>query len=95
MVRCYNQIMRWAEVDWFICQGCDPCAARDVCKPRAITKMIDENCMYIDPQRCSACGECLIVCSFAAIRLFDPARRLDQTNKIEDQGGRRTDLNAD
>jgi len=59
----------WAEVDWNICRGCDPCQARLACKTRAIVKFAADELAFIEMDRCRGCGKCLQACSFSAIRL--------------------------
>ncbi|HEX9028036.1 MAG TPA: hypothetical protein VF823_02600 [Anaerolineales bacterium] len=61
--------MIWAEVDWSVCQGCNPCPARLACKPRAILKFDAEELAFVERDRCRGCAKCLPACSFTAIRL--------------------------
>ena len=61
--------MYWAEVNWDLCQGCNPCQARPVCNVRAIVKFSADELAFIDQGRCHGCGKCLPACSFAAILL--------------------------
>lgn len=57
------------EVSWDICQACDPCQARLVCKTRAIIKIDPDEPVLIQLERCSGCGECVLACSFEAIQM--------------------------
>jgi MinD superfamily P-loop ATPase len=63
--------MRWAEVNWELCQGCKKCTARMVCRTRALMRLEGENVMFVETQRCNACGNCLENCQFSAIRIYD------------------------
>jgi Fe-S-cluster-containing hydrogenase component 2 len=60
--------MDWPEVNWDICQICDPCEARQVCQTRAIVKMGADEPAYIEHSRCNRCGKCVLACPFAAIQ---------------------------
>jgi Fe-S-cluster-containing hydrogenase component 2 len=71
--------MIWAEVDWSICQACEPCQARWACKIRAIVKFDADEMAFIDSRRCRGCGDCVPACSFAAIHVIsnqNPSTRL-------------------
>ena len=57
------------ELDWKVCQACRPCAARQVCKPRAIQSLGPDEPVYIDYDRCLGCGVCAPACAYAAIQL--------------------------
>lgn len=57
------------EIDWEICQTCDPCEARRACKTRAIVKIDRDEPPYIELSRCNGCGECVVTCTFQAIML--------------------------
>jgi Fe-S-cluster-containing hydrogenase component 2 len=59
----------WAEVNWDLCQSCNPCRARLICNVRAIVKLSADEAAFIDQGRCHGCGKCLPACSFAAILL--------------------------
>lgn len=56
-------------VDWEICEACDPCQARSVCKPRAIGKLGPGEPMYIELSRCNGCGLCVLSCRCGAIKM--------------------------
>jgi MinD superfamily P-loop ATPase len=55
------------EIDWEICQRCDPCQARLVCKPRAIFKVDHDEPPIIELGRCNGCGACVSGCEYGAI----------------------------
>ena len=56
-----------AEVNWDICQACDPCSARLVCKTRAVLKIDADAPAFIELARCNGCGDCLPACPYGAI----------------------------
>lgn len=58
-----------AEVRWDLCQACDPCSARLVCRTRAVVKMDADGPAWVDLSRCNGCGDCLAACPHAAIAL--------------------------
>jgi len=58
-----------AEVNWDICQACDPCSARLVCKTRAVLKIDADAPAFIELARCNGCGDCLPACPYGAIAL--------------------------
>jgi Fe-S-cluster-containing hydrogenase component 2 len=64
--------MIWAEVDWSICQSCEPCQARQACKNSAILKFDAGEVAFIDSRRCRGCGDCVPACSFDAIHIKSP-----------------------
>ena len=55
------------EIDWDICQSCNPCEAHSVCKTRAIIKIDYDEPPYIEVSRCTSCGQCVIACLYSAI----------------------------
>jgi Fe-S-cluster-containing hydrogenase component 2 len=57
------------EIDFAVCQVCDPCEARPVCKTRAIVKIDTDEPPVIALERCSRCGLCVKACSYGAIAL--------------------------
>ncbi|MEJ2265976.1 MAG: 4Fe-4S binding protein [Anaerolineales bacterium] len=59
------------EVDWLICQSCDPCEARKVCKTRAIMKIDPDEPVYIELGRCNGCGLCVPACLYSAITMHN------------------------
>jgi len=61
-----------AEVDWSICQACDPCFARPVCRTRAVVRVDADEPALIDLTRCNGCGDCLPACPYSAISLVGP-----------------------
>lgn len=61
--------MIWYEVNWDLCQACQPCEARKACKVRAIVKLDPDGPAVIDLTRCNGCGACVEACSFNAIEM--------------------------
>lgn len=59
------------EIDWLICQSCDPCEARQVCKTRAIMKIDPDEPAYIELSRCNGCSNCVSACLFNAISMVN------------------------
>ena len=57
------------EIDWAICQACEPCEARLVCKTRAIVKIDVDEPPYIELSRCTNCGLCVLACVSGAISM--------------------------
>jgi Fe-S-cluster-containing hydrogenase component 2 len=57
------------EIDWKLCQGCDPCEARLVCKTRAIMQLDPGEPVFIELGRCNGCNKCVPACVFSAIIL--------------------------
>jgi Fe-S-cluster-containing hydrogenase component 2 len=60
----------FAEVDWKLCQGCQPCEAWQACKTRAIVKFSADELAFIEPERCYGCGRCVPACSHSAIKMM-------------------------
>jgi len=58
-----------AEVNWDICQACDPCSARLACKTKAVVKIDADEPAFIELARCNGCGDCLPACPYGAIAL--------------------------
>lgn len=56
-------------IDFDICQACQPCAARRVCKTRAIVQIDPEEPPYIAIERCSGCSACVQACNCTAISM--------------------------
>lgn len=54
-------------VDWNLCQACQPCEARMVCKTRAIVQIDPDEPPYIANERCNQCGVCVAACCCEAI----------------------------
>ncbi|MCK4726927.1 MAG: 4Fe-4S binding protein [Anaerolineales bacterium] len=59
--------MLFPELDWKICQVCQPCEARSSCNTRAIVQIDDDEPPYIDISRCNSCGQCVLSCPHNAI----------------------------
>lgn len=57
------------EIDWNLCQGCDPCLARSVCRTRAIVQIDPGDSPYIEYPRCSNCALCVAACCCNAISM--------------------------
>ena len=67
--------MIWVEIDWDICQVCQPCEARLSCKVRAIVQLDPDEPAFVDRTRCNGCNVCLTACPFGAIKMhstFNP-----------------------
>ena len=55
------------EVDWELCQGCEPCEARLACTVRAIVRLDPGEPVFIEPSRCNNCLKCIPTCPYQAI----------------------------
>lgn len=51
------------------CQVCDPCAARAVCRTKAIVAIDPGEPPFVDGQRCQGCRLCIPACPCRAIRV--------------------------
>jgi Fe-S-cluster-containing hydrogenase component 2 len=58
-------------IDWNLCQGCEPCQARLVCKPHAILKFAPDEVADVEMERCRGCAVCLPACHFGAVKIED------------------------
>jgi Pyruvate/2-oxoacid:ferredoxin oxidoreductase delta subunit len=58
-------------IKWEVCQTCQPCQARLVCKTRALVKYDPEEPAYIEYARCNSCGLCVLACSCSAIKMIN------------------------
>lgn len=63
------------EVDWLICEACDPCLARKACKTRAVVSIEPGEPVFIEHGRCNACGKCVPACPYHAISNQDGVPR--------------------
>ena len=61
-----------AEVNGAVCQACHPCAARQVCKTRALMQFDAGEPAVVDWPRCRGCATCLAACPYAAIVMRNP-----------------------
>lgn len=61
--------MNLPEIVWDICEVCEPCQARLVCRTRAIVKIDPDQPPYIEHSRCSGCAVCIKACPCSAIRI--------------------------
>jgi len=50
-----------------LCQMCPSCAARRVCKPRAIVQFERGDLPAVDASRCLGCKECVPACQYGAL----------------------------
>ncbi len=55
-----------------LCQVCDKCLARDVCRSKAILRIDRDEPPVIDPNRCYGCRVCIAACPHGAIVAGDP-----------------------
>ena len=62
--------MSIAEIDWKLCQGCQPCEAWQACKTRAIVNFSADELAFIEPERCYGCGRCVPACTHFAIKMM-------------------------
>ncbi len=60
-------------VDEEACRACRKCAARAVCRSKAIVQIDPGEPPTIDPSRCYGCWACLTACPFDAIVRQEPA----------------------
>ncbi len=67
----------YPEIDWNVCQGCDPCQARLVCKTRAIVQPDPGEPPYVDFSRCTRCALCAAACPCQAITTRNGHERKD------------------
>jgi MinD superfamily P-loop ATPase len=51
------------------CATCRKCAARKVCKSKAIIQLDPDEAPFIDASRCYGCHLCLTACPYDAIAL--------------------------
>lgn len=58
-------------VDMYFCQSCTTCAARTVCKTRAIVQYERGDLPAVDMSRCRGCMACIPACPFGAVRRAD------------------------
>ena len=61
--------MNIPRIDWDICQVCNPCEAKLVCKVRAIARLDEDEPPYIDFSLCNRCAKCILACPCNAISL--------------------------
>lgn len=61
----------YPEIDWDICQVCDPCQAQLVCKTRALVKIEPDEPPYLEMSRCTRCSLCILACTCQAILLHN------------------------
>ncbi|MBN2548691.1 MAG: hypothetical protein JXB15_06020 [Anaerolineales bacterium] len=57
------------EINYSLCQSCNPCEARLACKTRAIIQIDPGDPPYIELGRCTGCADCVAACNFNAIRM--------------------------
>jgi Fe-S-cluster-containing hydrogenase component 2 len=69
-------------IDWDICQACQPCLARGVCKTRAITKIDPDEPPYIAYERCSSCAACVLACCCEAIVMSNSSTSTSTINPV-------------
>jgi Fe-S-cluster-containing hydrogenase component 2 len=52
-----------------LCQHCEPCAARQNCRTKALVRLDREESPWVDAGRCYGCGNCIPSCPHGAIAL--------------------------
>jgi Fe-S-cluster-containing hydrogenase component 2 len=57
-------------VDPFLCQCCDRCTARTVCRSKALVQLDPGELPIVDASRCYGCDLCVPSCPFGAIRPY-------------------------
>lgn len=67
------QVTAIPQIDDAVCRACRKCAARSVCRSKAIVQVDPGEAPVIDPSRCYGCGACLTACPFDAIVRQEPA----------------------
>lgn len=61
------QVTAVPHVDEALCHACRKCAARAVCRSKAIVQIDAGEPPVIDPSKCYGCAACLTACPFGAI----------------------------
>jgi Fe-S-cluster-containing hydrogenase component 2 len=56
-------------LDAELCQCCDKCAARAVCRSKALVQLDRGDSPFVDASRCYGCDLCVPACPFGAIQL--------------------------
>lgn len=55
------------EINYSLCQSCNPCEARLACKTRAVMQIDPDDSPYIELGRCNSCAACVTACNYGAI----------------------------
>jgi Fe-S-cluster-containing hydrogenase component 2 len=71
------------EIDWELCQVCNPCLAKPACRTRAVVKFDPDEPPFIEMERCNGCAKCVPACPFAAISMRNNG---SQGNSVCHQG---------
>ena len=59
------------QMNWELCQVCDPCQARKVCKTRAIMQIDPDEPPIIALERCNRCAACVLACCCGAVSMVN------------------------
>ena len=61
------QAVPWVNVA--LCQACDKCLARSICRSKALVQLDPDEPPFVDGSRCYGCDLCIPACPFGAIGL--------------------------
>jgi MinD superfamily P-loop ATPase len=56
------------QIDFDLCQACQPCQASRACRLQAIVQVDPGEPPYLETDRCRDCRVCIPACQFGAVR---------------------------